>query len=82
MKTSARASALVFLLLCASAASAEITFSGYLKDIEQYSAGQLDDRPYNLNTSRLRLTVDASTSVFRAHVDFDNQLAATALLAV
>ena len=67
------AAALVWL---AAPASADFQVSGYLKDIWQYSAGTLDDRPYFLNTSRARLTLDASESVFKAHADFDNQVAA------
>ena len=56
-------------------ARAEVKFSGYLKDFWQYSRGLLDDRPYNLNTSRARFSVDASYAKARAHVDYDHQLA-------
>jgi hypothetical protein len=74
VKKSARAS-LLFLLLAAPAA-AQIQVGGYLKNIWQYSASQFGDQPYFLNTSRLRLTVDAQKDIFQAHADFDNQVAA------
>jgi hypothetical protein len=74
VKISIRAS--LFLLLLAAPAAAEMKFSGYLKDLYQYSHGTLDDRPYFLNTSRARLTFDGKSGVFAAHADFDNQVAA------
>jgi hypothetical protein len=74
VKTSARASLL--LLLLAAPAAAQIKVSGYLKNIYQYTASEIDDRPYYLNTSRARLTLDAQEGVFQAHTDFDNQVGA------
>jgi hypothetical protein len=65
----------VLLLIGAAPARAEFTASGYLKTIEQWSRGLLDDRPYNLNTSRARLTLDYNQSEFKAHADYDHQLA-------
>lgn len=75
MKKSALASLLALAAL-AGPARAQLEFSGYLKDFWQYSHDPLDYRPYNLNTTRLRLTVDANASIFQGHADFDNQLAA------
>ena len=68
----------VLFLLCAVTGSAhsEVKFSGYLKNLWQYSHGTLDDRPYFLNTSRARLTFDGKHDLFAAHADFDNQVAA------
>lgn len=64
-------------LLAASApASAQARFSGYLKNLWQYSHGTLDDRPYFLNTDRARLTFDGRKDAFAAHFDFDDQVAA------
>jgi hypothetical protein len=74
VKTSARASLLVLLL--AAPAAAEVKVSGYLKNIWQYTASEIGDRPYYLDTARARLTVDAGQSAFKEHVDFDNQVAA------
>ncbi len=45
-----------------------------MKNIWQYTASEIDDRPYYLNTSRARLTVDAREDVFKAHFDLDNQV--------
>jgi hypothetical protein len=70
------ASASLLLLLLAVPGRAQIKVGGYLKDIWQYSGAQLGDRPYYLNTSRARLTLDAQEDVFSAHADFDNQVAA------
>lgn len=72
--TSASASFLVLLL--AAPASAGVTAGGYLKNFWQYSSSVFDGRDFYLNTSRARLTVDAEKDVFKAHVDFDQQLAA------
>ncbi len=74
MKTSARAS--LALLLLAAPAAAEVKASGYLKNIWQYTGSEIGDQPYYLNTARARLTLDADESVFKAHVDLDNQVAA------
>ncbi|MFI5351198.1 MAG: hypothetical protein ACHQ2Z_16760 [Elusimicrobiota bacterium] len=63
------------LILAAAPASAQVKVSGYLKNIWQYSGAQLGDRPYYLNTSRARLTLDATEGVFQGHADFDNQVA-------
>ncbi|OGS35822.1 MAG: hypothetical protein A2506_13755, partial [Elusimicrobia bacterium RIFOXYD12_FULL_66_9] len=71
-RTTAR---LLLLLLAAPAAAAELKTSGYLKDVWQYSASALDGRPYYLNLSRARLTLDASAAAFRGHVEYDHQLA-------
>jgi hypothetical protein len=66
------------LVLFASLASAEsakpIEAGGYLKDVWQYSASPFDNRPYYLNTTRARLTLDGKASVFRAHVDYDQEI--------
>ncbi len=69
----ALASLLLFLAL---PASAEVKLGGYLKDFWQYSRSAIDGRPYNLNTFRARLSVDADKGPFKAHVDLDNQVAA------
>jgi hypothetical protein len=74
VKTSARASLLVLLL--AAPGAAQVQLSGYAKNIWQYTASQLGDQPYYLNTSRLRLTVDTHEGIFQSHADFDNQVAA------
>ncbi len=71
MKTAAKA--LLATLLLAAPAAAETKVSGYAKSIEQWSAGTLDDRPYNLNTSRARLTLDEKDGPFAAHADLDAQ---------
>ncbi len=63
-------------LLLAAPASAGVKAGGYLKDFWQYSHSALDGRAYNLNTARARLTLDAERSVLKAHVDFDQQVAA------
>jgi len=77
--------ATVFCLAAARAARAAATISGaagslqaggYLKDVYQYSASALDGRPYFLNTSRARLSLDGSASVLRAHVDYDQEVLA------
>jgi hypothetical protein len=75
VKTPGRAELLLLALLAAPAA-AQVKVSGYLKNIWQYSGSEFDDRPYYLNTSRARLTLDADESFFQAHADFDNQVAA------
>ena len=47
--------------------AAEIfSFSGYLKDIWRHSSSALDGRPYSLNTSRARLSLEGEASEFRA----------------
>ncbi len=74
MKTGAET--LFALLLLAAPAAARTKVSGYVKSIEQWSAGQLDGRPYSLNTARARLTVDQDAGPFVAHADFDAQEAA------
>ena len=66
----------LLLLLLAAPASAAVKAGGYLKDFWQYSHSAFDGRAYNLNTARARLTLDAERSIFKAHVDFDQQLAA------
>lgn len=66
----------LLLLLPAAPASAGVKAGGYLKDFWQYSHSAFDGRAYNLNTARARLTLDADKSVFKAHVDFDQQIAA------
>lgn len=73
MKKSARAS--VLLLLLAAPAAAQVKVGGYLKNIWQYSGAQLGNRPYYLNTSRARLSLDAQKDAFQAHADLDNQVA-------
>jgi hypothetical protein len=71
-----RAAAALLVLALAVPASASFRASGYLKTVYQYSHGTLDGRPYNLDTSRARLTLDDSQGLFRAHADYDQQLAA------
>jgi hypothetical protein len=75
VKKSALASLLALAAL-AGPARAQVEFSGYLKNFWEYSRDPLDGRPYNLDTTRLRLTVDAQESIFQGHVDFDDQFAA------
>ena len=71
---------IVLGLILAAAAAAEsakpVTVGGYLKDVYQYSSSSLDNRPYFLNTSRLRLTLDANVPRWRAHVDYDQEVLA------
>lgn len=67
------AEALIALLVLAAPAAAGTKVSGYLKSFEQWSAGTLDDRPYNLDTSRARLTLDEKDGPFAAHADLDAQ---------
>ena len=74
MVNSARASCLIFLL--AAPASAGVKAGGYLKNFWQYSHSAIDGRAYNLNTARARLSLDAEASVFKAHADYDHQIAA------
>jgi hypothetical protein len=67
------------LLLLASVVSAEpakpsLEFSGYLKELWQYSQSVPDSRPYFLNLDRARLSLDAKASVFRGHVDYDHEV--------
>ncbi len=64
------------LLLLAAPASAGVKAGGYLKDFWQYSHSALDGRAYNLNTARARLSLDADHSAFKAHADYDQQVAA------
>jgi hypothetical protein len=66
--------AALLTLLLAAPAAAQVKVGGYLKNIWQYSASQIDDRPYYLDTSRARLTLDAREDVFAAHADLDNQV--------
>ena len=63
-------------LFCAIPASAQVKVSGYLKNIWQYTASEIGDQPYYLNTSRARLTLDAQEGAFQAHADLDNQVGA------
>lgn len=65
--------ALCALALLSAPTAAQTKVSGYLKTIEEWSAGVLDDRPYNLNTSRARLSVDEKDGPFVARLDFDVQ---------
>jgi hypothetical protein len=67
------------LLLVAAIAHAEdapkpVQASGYLKELWEYSSSSIDGRPYFLNIDRARLTLDASKSVFKAHVDYDHEV--------
>ena len=71
-----RTLASLLLMLAAAPASAGVKAGGYLKDFWQYSHSALDGRAYNLNTARARLTLDAERSALKAHVDFDQQVAA------
>ena len=73
----ARKSALVSVLLLAfTPASAGVKAGGYLKSIWQYSHSALDQRAYNLSTSRGRVSLDGEHRALRAHVDYDHQVAA------
>lgn len=66
----------VSLLLCLAAAGAsagELAVSGYFKNLWQYSRSVPDNRPYYLDTSRARLTLDGSLSAAKAHVDYDQE---------
>jgi hypothetical protein len=74
MKAALLAAALA--LLASPRAVAQVEFSGYLKNFWEYSHDPLDGRPYNLDTTRLRLTADVDESIFQGHVDFDDQFAA------
>ena len=66
---------IVFSFLTTSAKAA-VKAGGYLKNFWQYSHSALDGRAYNLNTSRARLSLDADKALFRAHIDYDHQVAA------
>jgi len=66
----------VLALFLAAPASAGVKAGGYLKNFWQYSHSALDGRAYNLNTSRARLTLDGERGPLKAHVDFDQQVAA------
>lgn len=57
-------------------AKGPVAVSGYLKDLWQRSRSVFDARPYFLNTSRARLTLDAGVSVFKAHADYDHEVLA------
>jgi len=50
--------------------------AGYLKELWQGSHSALDGRAYFLNIDRARLTVDAQASVFKAHLDYDQEVLA------
>lgn len=67
---------LASLLFAAAPAAAEVKASGYLKSFWQYSRSALDGRPYNLSTSRGRLTLDGDWKALRASVSYDHQVAA------
>lgn len=54
----------------------ELHLEGYLKNLWQYSASALEPRPYFLNTTRARLTSDASYSLLRLHLDYDHEVLA------
>ncbi|MBI3288493.1 MAG: hypothetical protein HYZ74_03125, partial [Elusimicrobia bacterium] len=66
----------ILIVLSAAPAPAAVKAGGYLKDFWQYSHSAIDGRAYHLNTARARLTLDADKAVFRAHVDYDHQVAA------
>ncbi len=69
-------SASFLLLLLTTPALANVKAGGYLKDFWQYSRSALDGRPYSLNTARARLSLDADKAPFKAHADYDQQIAA------
>lgn len=71
-----RPSAFLLLLLLAAPARAEIKASGYLKDLWQYSHSAFEDRPYYLNTTRARLSLEAKAAILRASVDYDHEVLA------
>ena len=69
------------LCLCASVflpfrASASVKAGGYLKNFWQYSHSAFDGRDYNLDTFRARLSLEGDRGPLKAHLDFDQQVAA------
>ncbi|HAM36300.1 MAG TPA: hypothetical protein DEB40_05710 [Elusimicrobia bacterium] len=76
--------AILLLLLAAvpararefAAGPSRLEASGYLKELWDYSRSPIDGRPFFLNTSRARLTLEAKSSIFRAHVDYDHEVLA------
>lgn len=73
----AKKSALASLLwLAALPADAGVKAGGYLKNIWQYSHSALDGRAYGLDTARGRVTLDGEHRRLRAHVSYDQQVAA------
>lgn len=72
---------LILLFISAPARAAEwsginLESAGYLKELWQYSRSPLDNRAYNLNTQRARLSLDASAGPLRARVDYDHEVLA------
>jgi len=65
------------LILAAVSAHAKdfgpISASGYVKDILELDHSQLDGRPWTLNTTRERLTLDGGWRGFKGHVDYDHE---------
>lgn len=55
---------------------AALAFSGYLKDVVVDTRSPIDGRPYYSSTARARLSVDATASIFRGHVDYDHEVIA------
>ncbi|MDD5629312.1 MAG: hypothetical protein PHU21_09620 [Elusimicrobia bacterium] len=74
--------AAVLLLLLAWPAQAKefaggpvsVEASGYLKELWEYSRSTLDGRPFFLNLDRARLTLEAKAAMFKAHVDYDQEV--------
>lgn len=50
-----------------------VSCSGYLKNVFELSRSQLDGRPWTLDTSRIRLTLDGGYQGFKGHVDYDHE---------
>ena len=68
--------ALLLLLALPAHAAPALEFSGYLKELWQYSHSGINDRPYFLNLDRARLTMDGHAGMFKAHVDYDQEVLA------
>jgi hypothetical protein len=64
---------IALLVLLAGSALGGVSAGGYVKDVYQYSHSAFDGRPFFLNTSRVRLTLDARHAIFRSHVDYDHE---------
>lgn len=54
-------------------AKGPLSASGYLKNLWQYSHSAFDQRPYFLNTTRARLTLEGTASAFKTHIDYDHE---------
>jgi len=72
--------AALFLLVAGPAAADDapkpVVASGYLKELWEYSHSAFNDQPYFLNIDRARLSLDVNESIFKAHIDYDQEVAA------